>query len=185
MKKSLLSLIMLSLLVGLYSSLRAEPVHVIDANAVNTVERTTLDDRSAINTMSKKQARKALKQERKLQRLKKRVAKWQARAEDDSQTAAIIAYITLIGFLISLLALHEEGDEFSAFHLRQSLGIFVVAVALGIIGIIPIVGWIVAAIGSILLLIAWIIGLVGAINGSTKPVFLLGEQFQSWFSGID
>lgn len=136
-------------------------------------------------TLSKKEAKKIAKKQKKAERLMKKLEKIKARSDDGGKVAAIVGYLGLIGFLISLLAIHEKGEELSAFHLRQSLGLTVVGLALGVIAIIPILGWIVAGVGGLLLLIAWIISLVGAINGTTKPVFLLGNQFQKWFSGIE
>ncbi|MEN0049948.1 MAG: hypothetical protein AAF806_22995 [Bacteroidota bacterium] len=135
--------------------------------------------------LSKKEAKKLAKKQKRAERFMKKLEKIKARSEDGGKVAAIVGYLGLIGFLISLLAIHEKGEEFSAFHLRQSLGLTIVGVALGVIGIIPILGWIVAGVGILLVFIAWIIGLVGAINGTTKPVFLLGNQFQKWFSGIE
>lgn len=139
--------------------------------------------------LSKKEARQAKKLDKKMARFKKRLEKFDKAVADESKTAAIIAYITIIGFLVSLLALHKKGDEFSAFHLRQALGIGLTSVVLSLIAglllIIPIVGAIALLAISIMLLIAWISGLVSAINGKQKPVFLFGEKFQQWFSGIE
>ncbi|MEL6942736.1 MAG: hypothetical protein AAFO82_08715, partial [Bacteroidota bacterium] len=135
--------------------------------------------------LTKKESKKIAKKQKKAERLMKKLEKIKARSEDGGKVAAIVGYLGLIGFLISLLAIHEKGEEFSAFHLRQSLGLTVVGLALSLLWIIPIVGWIAAAVGGLLVFISWIIGLVGAINGTTKPVFFLGEQFQKWFSGIE
>ena len=53
-----------------------------------------------------------------------------------------------------------------------------------ILAFIPIVGWILIPVWSLLFLIAWIIGLIGAIKGEMKPVFFFGKKYQKWFSGI-
>jgi len=81
--------------------------------------------------------------------------------------------------------MHKKGNAFSAFHLRQSLGIYLIGVILGVIAIVPIIGWIIAAVGVLLLFINWIIGIIGAASGSTKPVFLFGKAFQNWFKNIN
>jgi len=41
--------------------------------------------------------------------------------------------------------------------------------------VIPILGTIIAVIGSILCFICWILGLIGAVQGTEKPVPLLGK----------
>ncbi|RMA64514.1 DUF4870 domain-containing protein [Ulvibacter antarcticus] len=102
---------------------------------------------------------------------------------DDGKTVAIISYITLIGWIIALIMHNGNKTEFGAFHLRQSLGIIVVAIALAIINSfigIAILGWII----QIGILVFWILGFIGAIQGEKKLVPLLGAQFQDWFKGI-
>lgn len=102
----------------------------------------------------------------------------------DGKTVAIISYITLIGFIIALIMNSSKRSAFAAFHIRQSLGIMLTAFVLSLIGIIPILGWIVSILGFLLIVVMWIMGLVAAVNGEEKPVFLLGNQFQDWFRGI-
>ena len=88
------------------------------------------------------------------------------------KTTDIVAYITLIGLIIALVA----GDrENSKFHINQALVIWLAEIVFGIVAVIPYVGSIIAAIGSILCFVCWILGLVGAIQGTEKPVPLLGK----------
>lgn len=130
-----------------------------------------------------KEERKAA---RKMKRMEKRIAKYLPLGDEDSgRTAAIVAYVTIFGFLISLLALHEKGNSFSAFHLRQALGLALVFIGGGIVlSLIPILGWVLLPFWTLFCLITWILGLVGAVNGSTKPIFLFGKAYQKWFKGI-
>ncbi len=72
----------------------------------------------------------------------------------------IVAYLGWIGLLIAFLA----GDkEASKFHINQSLVLNITASLLGIVGIIPILGWIVALVGSIFVVVCWFIGFISAI----------------------
>ena len=88
------------------------------------------------------------------------------------KTTDIVAYITLIGLIIALVA----GDrEHSKFHINQALVIWLAEIVFGIVAVIPYVGSVIAAIGSILCFVCWILGLVGAIQGTEKPVPLLGK----------
>jgi|SRR5690625_1542162 len=102
----------------------------------------------------------------------------------DGKTIAIISYLTLIGLIIAFVMNNEKKNTYASFHIRQAIGIFVTGLALGVINIIPILGWLISIFGSIFLVILWIFGLIGAINGSWKPVPVLGEKFQEWFKGI-
>lgn len=94
----------------------------------------------------------------------------------DGKTKAIIAHITLIGWIIALVLNSQEKDEFASYYIRQMLGL----ILLSIVGIIPILGWIVGLIAIIL----WVFSIVGAASGEMKPVPVVGEYFQQWFKGL-
>lgn len=102
----------------------------------------------------------------------------------EGKTTAIVAYITLIGLIVAFVMNNEKKNQFANFHIRQSLGIGLTGLALGMINIIPILGWIISIIGFFVLFAMWIMGLISALNGKEKPVFLLGEKYQEWFKGI-
>lgn len=93
----------------------------------------------------------------------------------DPKTVGIIAYLTLIGWIIALV-LNNPKSDFASFHIRQMLGL----ILLSLIGIIPIIGW----IFSIFVFVLWILGFIGAVQGEKKPVPLFGEMFQKWFSTL-
>lgn len=102
----------------------------------------------------------------------------------DAKTIAIIAYLTLIGLVIAFLMNNEKKDPFASYHIKQSLGLTVAGLALMIVGMVPILGWLISFLGSIFLLVLWVIGLVNAINLKEKPVPLLGKYFEDWFRSI-
>lgn len=103
---------------------------------------------------------------------------------EDGKTIAIIAYITIFGLLIAFIMNNDKKNSFAAYHLRQSLGLGATGLALSVINVIPILGWIVSILGSIFLIVLWVIGLMGALNGKEKPVPILGEKYQEWFKNI-
>lgn len=103
---------------------------------------------------------------------------------DEGKNMAAIAYITIIGLIIAYVQNNEKKNAFTAYHIRQSLGIAVTGFALGIIGVIPILGWLIIIFGSIGLLVLWVMGLMNALNGKIAPVPLLGEKFNQWFGGV-
>lgn len=103
---------------------------------------------------------------------------------EEGKTIAIIAYITIVGLLIAFIMNNDKKNAFAAYHLRQSLGLGITGLALSIINVIPILGWIVSILGTIFLIVLWVMGLMSALNGKEKPVPVLGEKFQEWFKNI-
>lgn len=103
---------------------------------------------------------------------------------EEGKTIAIIAYITIFGLLIAFIMNNDKKNTFAAYHLRQSLGLAATGLALSIINVIPILGWLISILGSIFLIVLWVIGLMGALNGQEKPVPVLGDKFQEWFKNI-
>ncbi len=56
------------------------------------------------------------------------------------KTVGIVAYITLISFIISIVLNNDkkgEENSFGAYHLRQSLGIIISSIALFILSLFP------------------------------------------------
>lgn len=100
------------------------------------------------------------------------------------KSTAIIAHITVIGLIAAFVMNNDKKNPFSAYHIRQVLGLCVTGLALGIIGIVPVLGWLISILGSILLLIMWIAGLINAVNGKEKPMPVLGKQYMKWFKGV-
>jgi uncharacterized membrane protein len=97
---------------------------------------------------------------------------------------ALISYLTLIGLLIAFVMNNDKKYEFAKFHIRQSLGVFLSAIALSFIGIIPVLGWLVWIVGIFVLLYMWIIGLMNAINGKQEVVPILGEKYAEIFKNL-
>ncbi|MCL6267032.1 YtxH domain-containing protein [Flagellimonas myxillae] len=96
---------------------------------------------------------------------------------ESGKTVAIVAHLTVIGWIIAIIMNSSNKTELGSFYVRQVLGIFLVGLVLAFIPIVNLIGWIFP-------LILWIVSIVGAINGKQKPVFLVGELFQNWFKGL-
>lgn len=94
----------------------------------------------------------------------------------DGKNIAIIAHITIFGWIIAMIMHSGNKSELGSFYLRQTLGLFLLALLTWI----PFLGWILAVV----LFIAWLMSLIGALSGEKKSTFLLGDQFQDWFKGL-
>ncbi len=100
------------------------------------------------------------------------------------KTIAIISYITLIGLIISFVMNSSEKSEFAKFHIRQSIGITVLALVLGLLSFIPVAGAIISKVVGVLVLVAIILGIYAAISGEKKPLPIVGDKFQELFKSI-
>jgi hypothetical protein len=95
----------------------------------------------------------------------------------DGKNVAIIAHITLIGWIIAIVMNSSNKTEYGSFYIRQVLGIMLLGLVTSFIPFINFIAW-------ILLVVLWVMSLIGALSGEKKPIFLLGTQFQEWFKGI-
>ena len=80
----------------------------------------------------------------------------------DNRMLAMLGYLT-VGVLPMLGA---RNSAYAMHHTNQALWIFIGSRLCGLVCIIPILGWLVAAIGSLFLLVCEIIGIVRALKGS-------------------
>ncbi|MEX0996810.1 MAG: hypothetical protein WDZ45_07165 [Flavobacteriaceae bacterium] len=108
----------------------------------------------------------------------------QTTTSNEGKNIAIIAYITIVGLIIAFVMNNDKRNPFAAFHIRQSLGLGITGLAIGIISMIPYLGWIIYILGVIVLGYMWIMGLMNAINEKEQTVPLLGDKFSEWFKGI-
>ncbi|HSM63234.1 MAG TPA: hypothetical protein VK833_04780 [Gillisia sp.] len=103
---------------------------------------------------------------------------------EKGKSAAIVAYLTLIGTIIAYFMNNETKNTFASFHIRQALGIHITYFLLGaFVSIFD--TWMVTYAFWIFIIILWGYGLMTAIQGEQKEVPLLGNQFQKWFSTVN
>ena len=106
-------------------------------------------------------------------------------AED--RTVAILAYITIIGFIVAIILHSSKKTALGAYHLRQTLGLLIASLAFGVAGtiiaLVRFIGWLISLAGWLGFLVLGLIGLIAAANGQQKPMPGLGEHFQKWFAG--
>lgn len=96
----------------------------------------------------------------------------------DDKVKAIVAHITLIGWIVALvLNQGENKTELASYYIRQMLGLMLASFVLGFIPIINLIVWLV-------FLVFWIMSLIGSLNGEKKPTPYLGEYFQDWFKAL-
>lgn len=103
---------------------------------------------------------------------------------EKGKSAAIVAYLTLIGTIIAYFMNNETKNTFASFHIRQALGIHITYFLLG--AFVSIFDTLMVTYAFwIFIIILWGYGLMTAIQGEQKEVPLLGNQFQKWFSTVN
>jgi uncharacterized membrane protein len=102
---------------------------------------------------------------------------------EEGKTAAITSYVLIVGVLIAMSMNSESKNSFASFHIRQALGISLTFISLGLI-ISNFDSLMISAPMWISVSILWSYGIFSAINGTTKPIPLLGNYFQKWFKSI-
>lgn len=107
----------------------------------------------------------------------------------EGKTYAILCYLTIIGWIIAFLLHSGDKTKLAAFHLRQSLGLMVLILAIYLINYplvsIPFFGGIASLILNAALVVLWVIGLLYAIKAEEKPLPVIGEYFQKWFAQLN
>ena len=81
----------------------------------------------------------------------------------DGKVFAIIAYL---GILCLVPLLLKKENKFALFHGKQGLVIFIGEIALGIISIVPILGWILSLLGIVVFGLLSLLGIMQALMGN-------------------
>lgn len=93
-----------------------------------------------------------------------------------SDTAAgALAYVTVIPAIIFLVAEPYNKNPYIKFHAWQNIFLSIAWFAIGVIGVIPILGWLIFAFGSLALFIAWVICLINAAQGKRFKLPFIGD----------
>ena len=98
--------------------------------------------------------------------------------EDDKKLFAFLAtFLSIIGFVIALVAKRE--NKYVMFYAKQSLVVFIVGAVLGIISSIllflPIIGTLINVAVGIIVFILWLLSWIYALSGEEKEVPVVGE----------
>jgi len=96
----------------------------------------------------------------------------------DKKTLSVVAYITLIGWVVAYLQNKNNPSEEVRFHLRQSLGIMIFGFALSVVLTIAVM--VVPSLGflnflNLAVLILWVLGIINAVNSAQREVPLIGR----------
>jgi len=95
-----------------------------------------------------------------------------SKKEEDNKIITILSYLWVL-CLIPLLT--KKSDEFVFFHAKQGLVLFIVEIVTTFVAYIPLLGWIIAPIASLIWLVLSIIGIINVLGGNKKELPILGK----------
>ena len=92
---------------------------------------------------------------------------------DTGKLLAAIGYIIGIVALIAILIEPYKSEKFVRHHAVQALGLWVAGLVLGIVSQVPIIGWIIGAVGWVALVVVAIMGAIKSFQGEWWEVPLI------------
>jgi uncharacterized membrane protein len=90
----------------------------------------------------------------------------------DSKAVGILSYIGLL-WIVAYILYGKNKTEYNTFHIRQGLGLFILAIGNMIISKLPVIGFISLFIYIAIFIFA-IMGILGAAKGEQKELPLIG-----------
>ncbi len=104
---------------------------------------------------------------------------------EQGKTFAILSYVIgFIGLPFFLVPLITRKNEFALYHAKQCLMLWLAAIAVSFVNIVPCLGQIVWLVAIVALLVFNVLGLINATKGEAKPLPLIGKWGEEWFKGI-
>ncbi len=91
---------------------------------------------------------------------------------EENKILAVLSYFGIL-FLIPLLVAPKS--KFAKFHANQGCVLFIAEVALSVVWIVPILGWLVGFVGGIATLVLAIMGIINALNGKSEKLPIIGD----------
>jgi len=103
--------------------------------------------------------------------------------EKQGKTAAVVAYITIIGTIIAFFMNSDSENKFASFHIRQAFGINILFYILGAL-VSMFDSWTISSAFYVFIFVLWAYGLITALKEEKKIVPIVGSYFQEWFTFI-
>ena len=90
----------------------------------------------------------------------------------EGKAYAILAYLWILCLVPLIL---KKDNKFALFHARQGLVLFIGELVMGLVGIIPVLGWLVAFFGTILFGVMSLVGIVQVLQGNFWKMPVAGD----------
>lgn len=95
--------------------------------------------------------------------------------DSDVRRNKSISYLCYFGFLFLVPYLLHRDSDFVRFHSNQGLLLFIADMAVGLLGNLPVIGWLINMIGGIFIVVCFIKGLMSVSRGQKNRLPIIGE----------
>lgn len=102
---------------------------------------------------------------------------------EEGKTLGLVAYLTLFGTLIAFFMNKDKANPFTAFHIRQGLGLGLLYIVIGFC-ITAFDSWMITYSFWIFFSVLYVYGIFGAVTGKLNLVPVLGDLFQKAFKSV-
>jgi uncharacterized membrane protein len=99
-------------------------------------------------------------------------------------TYAIVSYLTFFGVIIAFYMNNEQKNPFTAFHVRQSLGLWLTFIIINLSIISNFDIFMLRTAVYIFFITLWFYGFMGALTGKLNLMPIVGKLYQKLFSNL-
>lgn len=93
----------------------------------------------------------------------------------DIEQNKYLCILCYFGILLLIPLLAKANSRYCKYHSNQGLVLLLFMIAVSVVAIIPILGWLVMLVGYIFGFVCWIIGIVNTCSGKVQPLPLIGK----------
>ena len=95
---------------------------------------------------------------------------------EDVKRTHVLAALCYVSFVLIVIALLlEPNSKFLRYHINQSILISIFGILIGVVAIIPLLGWIASAVGAVMAVVFTVMGVIRAFKGTAKDLPLIGK----------
>lgn len=87
----------------------------------------------------------------------------------------VMALLSYLGILVLIPLLAAKEDKFAQYHAKQGLVLLIVGVIGMFIGVIPIIGWLLAPFITLAWLVFAVLGIVNVVGNKKKELPIIGQ----------
>lgn len=102
-------------------------------------------------------------------------------AEEAPKKNVGMGVLCYLGILVLIPLLTDaKNDPFVKFHIKQGLVLLIFAIAINLVAVIPVLGWLVGFVGWIASIVFMIMGIINVVNGQEKELPWIGQYAKSF-----
>jgi len=110
-----------------------------------------------------------------MEREKKQEAEFDVNPSTWLRTGKVLGILSYIWILCFIPLLLKRKDEFIHHHAKQGLALFIFEIALSVVAVVPLLGWLLSFFGWILAVILSLLGILNVLAGKKWEMPVLGK----------